>query len=922
MYKVLFQKRDERQNPAMSIDYKDSKFKNKSQGKNKKYLLAKIDETYGQIKYKLNYLNFPLLTEENQNREFRFNHRYGDLKKISKKEPNYSYDFKLIKRKDSSKEYSNFNNLSTIKNEFDYKSRNQPNISKYFKNNNSLLNRKSPEIESHLDTLWKNLGVNENYIHNFNSYKNLLINPEEKRIFVSNEIENLEKFQETLINLRKEIDIRENKLGEIKNIFEKINNEEDLFNLRKFLNESNSSIISYLEDSTRVVEYYLLFKEKINQGNSKFNEEIIKTNFGINKYDSNYLLKMKSDTNFINIAKINEFKLNKNILNLLKADPFLSCLYSIIQIPFELKEKIKYCQYYVIQESILESLNKGRKNPQTHIPIDAGASKRKPERSEDKANANDNLTVSYFSSKITEFISLYSEYFEKIPEQQKLIFNLNKDPTKYLEHNYYPKIIICKDKTTNAIKGICIYSVLFKGHEKQPDQIIIEHISSYNQEEMEHIITKILKFIRDKNIIKDISKTGRKLNTEILINLYYHLVNEEFQIDKNIKDFIEKKLKFKLGEVEDISEVLRCQKMKLIITNVNNNNFENNYNLCSNFFIKDNFTVNLVEKLIMNNANNNDFNIKKINPYNIIYIIYLMKKIYNIKNSFDYLLNKLNKFSTKKNLLLEDANNDVAMSLVLNDNFNNDLNIKSLPKDLQSISNCIKGDLNNELDINNNLNIFPLFDGCVTIKYRNYFYNRIECENIKVLKEKATEQIFYQLNTTNDENMNILISSNLNYNFKMKYLSNSNEDTNEHFNNIKNFEEIYNNLEEFISEKKSINNYIYIPSFSIEQKYEQSNVENSNEEVKNVINSFNEEYKVEFLTEELIKKKKKKVSNNFEFNITKEEINKNGYLIEDEFIIFILDNDIMDKIGIIPVISIDVHKNNFISNSNSDMFDS
>ena len=84
-------------------------------------------------------------------------------------------------------------------------------------------------------------------------------------------------------------------------------------------------------------------------------------------------------------------------------------------------------------------------------------------------------------------------------------------------------------------------------------------------------------------------------------------------------------------------------------------------------------------------------------------------------------MNKLNKFSTKKNLLLEDANNDVAMSLVLNDNFNNDLNIKSLPKDLQSISNCIKGDLNNELDINNNLNIFPLFDGCVTIKYRNYF---------------------------------------------------------------------------------------------------------------------------------------------------------------------------------------------------------
>ena len=98
-------------------------------------------------------------------------------------------------------------------------------------------------------------------------------------------------------------------------------------------------------------------------------------------------------------------------------------------------------------------------------------------------------------------------------------------------------------------------------------------------------------------------------------------------------------------------------------------------------------------------------------------------------------------------------------------------------------------------------------------------------------------------------------------------------------------------------------------------------MENPGEEVKNVINSFNEEYKVEFLTEELIARKNKKVSGNFEFNITKDDIkNKNGYLIDDEFIIFILDNDVIDKIGIIPVISINVHKNNFISNS--DMFDS
>ena len=42
---------------------------------------------------------------------------------------------------------------------------------------------------------------------------------------------------------------------------------------------------------------------------------------------------------------------------------------------------------------------------------------------------------------------------------------------KYFEHNYYPKIIICKDKVTNIIKGLCIYSILFKSYELKPNEI-------------------------------------------------------------------------------------------------------------------------------------------------------------------------------------------------------------------------------------------------------------------------------------------------------------------------------------------------------------------------------------------------------------------------------------------------------------------
>ena len=908
------QTRNKKQNNNYSKEDINSKSNNKSPKKDKNYLYYKIDETYGQIKNKLNYYNIQLNTELVNNQNYRKRH----LKQIRKIIQSNTKDNNTSIKNPSP--YSN--NLNRIKIEFDYNYKIQTNISKYFKKNILLLNKENPEIESHLDALWKKLGVNENYINKFNSYKNMLNTLEDKKIFMLSEIENLEKFRDILNNLSKEIDMRENKLIELKSLFDKINNENEISNIKNILTESYSNIISYIENSIRVVEYYLLFKETINKGNTKnikFNEELIKKIFNISKYGINYLLKMKTDTNFINIKKINEFNLNTGILNSFKADPFLTCLEGIIQIPFETKEKIKYCQYYIIQEDIYESLNKkiggtipnsDRKKVQTHIAIDAGASKEKPKNVEENNNINDNLNISYFSGNIKEFLTIYSEYFEKIPEEQKIIFNLNKDPMKYFEHNYYPKIIICKDKTTNIIKGLCIYSVLFKTHEQKPNEIRIEHISSYNQEEMENILTRLLEFIKDNNVLKNISKAGNKINSEIFINLYYKFINEKFQINDNIKDFFKKKLKFKWVKLENISKVIRFVEMKLTIENDNNNdNREGNYNLFSNFSITDNFNINLVEKAIMNN---NEFNIKKTNPSNIIYIINLMKKIFNIKNGFEYLLNKLNKFSTKKDLLIESTNNDRAMSLVLNDNFNDDLNINSFLNDIQSISKSITGNTNNELDISNNINIFPLFDGCMSVKYKNYFYNRIECKKIKVFNELITQQRFYLLNTVNNENITILISSNLNDNFKINYLSNIRQ--NESFNIIDNFEEIFKNLKEFNPDEKGNNNYIYIPAFSIKQKYEQKNVENPQGLEKNVINSFNGDYKIEFLTEELIAKRNKKNNYNFEFDISEEEL-KNENLIDDEFVIIILDSNIIDKIGIIPAISIYVHKNNFISDS-------
>ena len=640
------------------------------------------------------------------------------------------------------------------------------------------------------------------------------------------------------------------------------------------------------------------------------------------------------------------------------------------------KKKIKYCQHCLIQEMITDTLNKsilkeikelktnsGRKNPQAHYKIDAGIPKKvlnfnninnnsnnnnnnnknqnkfleeskNPEENininnntkitpninmnnineNNNNNINDNLTIEYYSGKISEFIPLYNDYYQKIPEEQKIIFNLKEDLMKYFEHNYYPKIIICKDKVTNIIKGLCIYSVLFKSYESKPNEIIIEHISSYNKDEMENILTQMFEFIKANHILKNLCRNSNKLNTEIYIDLYYFLVNEKFDIDKTIRDFISKKLKFKWVKLENISEVKRYQKMRHII------NFEeketinpDNYSLCSNFSIKDIFDINFLKNLenINNNTENSEINlVQKINPYNFHYMIFILKKIFHIKKIFEHLISKINNFITNNNIKLELINEERLLPSEENNNNNNELNIYTLPYDLKILSECFNGNLNDELNMRNKIDIFPLFDGCMSIEYSNYFYNRIEAKNIKILKENSTEQKLFLIKLLNNDNISILITSNLNENFKNKYLSRNNV-TDMNINISLNFQEIYNNLKENeIDEKNMKNNYIYIPTFSLEQKLEIKNND------KNI--NINEEYKIEFLSENLIMKKNNKMNNNFEFDIIEEELNNNrDNLINDEFMIFILDSEIIDNIGIIPIMSILVNKNNFISCDNN-----
>ena len=279
----------------------------------------------------------------------------------------------------------------------------------------------------------------------------------------------------------------------------------------------------------------------------------------------------------------------------------------------------------------------------------------------------------------------------------------------------------------------------------------------------------------------------------MFIDLYYYLQNDKFEINKSIKDFIGKTIKFRWVKLENISKVIRFQKMKYVISNkeqdknVRDSMISIDNSVKSNFMINDICAFNLIKNIINNEENkpnelldNNKEKIE-INPYNIIYILFLMKNIFNIKTIFEQILEKIKIFCTNNKLSLPDE--------AFINKENNEINLYTFPLQLKQLCQLFEGNFDNKIEISNNNEILPLFDGCIGTKYNNYFYNRIESKDLKIFKDNNTEQIFYLIKSKHKSSISLLISSNLNENFKTKYLL-----SNDHISFI--FKDIYNNLSE------------------------------------------------------------------------------------------------------------------------------
>ena len=147
------------------------------------------------------------------------------------------------------------------------------------------------------------------------------------------------------------------------------------------------------------------------------------------------------------------------------------------------------------------------------------------------------------------------------------------------------------------------------------------------------------------------------------------------------------------------------------------------------------------------------------------------------------------------------------------------------------------------------------------------------------------------------------------------------------------FIDIYNNITSYESDNKTSTNkkYLYIPSFIINSEiklnYKKHKSPDNQEEVDEnnndlfIINKYKEYFRIKFVSEEFIddtknKNKRNKINSSTNFfydKIEEDYINNKDCIIDNNFVIFVLNFDIIDNFAAIPLLSLYVTKDNFIS---------
>ena len=202
-----------------------------------------------------------------------------------------------------------------------------------------------------IKNLWENLGVNKNYQNIFCNISSQLaqIYREGYFDFELNQLNNVNKI---LQNINKNIQNREEIIISIQKLENDLKNNNDKENI---LNEITKKLNNLRLISIEITNNYMSLRKEIGY-------ETYCQKFYINKivnFNKNYLLQMKNDTDFFNNTELKNYYEFAH-----ESDPFLTNLNieieNKIKIPIENEnlDKIKECQFILLNEMIFNEINK------------------------------------------------------------------------------------------------------------------------------------------------------------------------------------------------------------------------------------------------------------------------------------------------------------------------------------------------------------------------------------------------------------------------------------------------------------------------------------------------------------------------------------------------------------------------------------
>ena len=525
-----------------------------------------------------------------------------------------------------------------------------------------------------------------------------------------------------------------------------------------------------------------------------------------------------------------------------------------------------------------------------------------------------NFTIELYKDKLSSLKEIYNNYYKNIPEKLKIGFKIQSNIIKYFE-GIYPKILLIKSNKNNSqILGMATLSYV----SYNSNSIIVGKIKSSNYNKMLNITSiSCLDESQFCNVLINTIDFCKEFFyfENIILELYYQNKNGQFTLYTDLEKIIKKEAKFKWVNMEN-DGVDRKIKYRYINNNIDKSSNEFNNNIMN---LK---TVNILGYNEEKNYNNADIRkLSLINDFSINYLLLEMigqnnYKINDHKNEGNNYINTLIKKVTFKKMnhlcgdfLLSHIGEveDIKNFIKENENvFNNNEIIKK-------INQIIYYELFFGLAI---ININSSFKNILKRKYNGYIYNILLNDQINEfsIKDSNNNDMQFYLIKTNEQNTSIIIyefKKNENLGDIIKLISNKNE-TNKEIN----ISEVFKDLFAKVTKKPSkINKNIYIPSFkillnqlvfrpSVFSEIILKNNENGNNYKINCLNFIEE---LTFgLDEPFI------VQQNA---VDLDDDTRDSIIIENDFIISVVDNDLIYELQIPTVSTFLIKKSYWIKSS-------